>query len=278
LLYAFRRELREGWGSDAWLGRKKKLDEWRGGLSVFANGMCNKKEPSHPFFELERLQQAWLRASYVLRKVRFLCPGKKEAFPLMQEIWRKPPRGESVTKHTDMATDSTVLTATADPILAVLDLEFDLLPSPTFVEFASPFEAFFTAGWLCFNLQHPVASALADCIHAVRSRISTGTLDADASRPLKNVFGKMGSLSRSSDDYLDGAELEIGLEAVKHLFELAEKFGIFALSHKPSWGGRMVNIPRTISSGRVGEPIRELKEVGIYTTSASLRRRGAESI
>ena len=67
----------------------------------------------------------------------------------------------------------------------------------------------------------------------------------------------------SMRDYLYGAELQKRLDAIEKLFELAEELEVFAVDHEVSWSGATTNIPATAKSGRLGEPIRKLSDVGI---------------
>jgi hypothetical protein len=64
-------------------------------------------------------------------------------------------------------------------------------------------------------------------------------------------------------DYLYGGELDGRLEDVEKLFKLAEEFNVFAVDHEVSWSGATTNMPATVKSGNLGEPICELAAVGI---------------
>lgn len=256
-------QVMKGWSSSAWLNPNPKIDEWAGAMSVFGDGMTygNGSDSFESLNMAEWLQEGWLGAASDLQKVRFLFPGKKKSFPLMQEIWEKRAGGGKKLGSGKGAKKRIGLASTANAAMQALRFHYG---APRFVEFASPFEAFFTAGWRYLNVLHPIAAALAECVRAVSDSESAGALEDHSSGKLKDLlrsmFGEGPFLMR---DYLYGGELEARLETVQKLFELAEELEIFAVGHEISWSGVTTNIPPTSKSGRFGEPIRELSVVGI---------------
>ncbi len=257
-------EVMKGWATNAWLSPNPVINEWAGGMSIFGHGMTY-GTGSDSFESLrvaEWLQEGWLASAHELRKVRFLSPGKKKGLPLMQEIWEERARvGKKGGTAADMKT-RTALAAAANSAIKSFGFYYD---AARFVEFASPFESFFTAGWRYLNVLHPTGAGLAECIRTVSDAENAGTLDGQVSGRLKDLLRSMfGERRFSMRDYLYGGELEKHLRTVEKLFKLAEELNLFALDHEVSWSGTITNVPATVKSGRLGEPIQELSVVGIH--------------
>ena len=256
-------QVMKGWASNAWLSPNPKINEWAGAMSVFGDGMTygNGSDSFESLNMAEWLQEGWLGATSVLRKVRFLSPGKKKNFPLMQEIWEKRARVDKRRASAGGMKNQSDLASAANSAIKSFGFYYD---AARFVEFASPFESFFTAGWRYLNVLHPTAAGLAECIRAVSDAESAGTLEDQALGRLKDLIRSMfGERRFAMRDYLYGGELDGRLEDVEKLFRLAEELDVFAVDHEVSWSGETTNMPTTVKSGGLGEPICELTAVGI---------------
>lgn len=254
------------WASKKWLQGKTTRIRWSGGSCVFAEGMTYLLQIHKPesLRSVERLHGDWLAASYDLRGVRFLSPGKKKEQPLMQEMWLPKKFHNRKGKEFDQATEAVKTALKANTNLAKLRHEFDWY-SPKFVEFVAPFERFFTAGWRYLNVLHPAVKALAECIKAVADKQSAGAISehdlgtiCDALQPL---FGEQSR--RLMNDYLSGSEIEEKCEEIRRLFDLTPQLEIFEVSPDLPWARESMNVPSVVEAGRLGAPIRSLREVGL---------------
>jgi uncharacterized protein YjcR len=113
-------------------------------MSVFGDGMTygvlvsDSRESIH---RAEWLQEGWVSAAYERRKIRFLSPGKKRnTVPLVQEVWEKRARAGKKRGNAGAMENRSGLAPAANAAVQSLGFHYD---AARFVEFASPFEAFF---------------------------------------------------------------------------------------------------------------------------------------
>jgi hypothetical protein len=255
------------WASRKWLQGKAIRIPWSGGPCVFAEHLTYLLRTGEPesLSSVEQLHEDWLAASHDLTGVRLLSPGKKKEPPLVQEMWFPKKFHNRKSKECDQATVAVKTALKVNTDLAKLRHKFAYY-APKFVEFAAPFERFFTAGWQYLNVLHPAVKALAECIKAIAEKQSAGTVtDHDLGTicdVLRTLFGER-SRGWSIKDYLSGSAIEEKSEEIRQLFDLTSKLEVFELSTDLPWATEPMNVPAVVGAGKLGAPILSLREVGL---------------
>lgn len=249
------------WASKKWLQGQTTRISWYGGSCVFAEGMTY-RDIINGFESIEavrELSSAWLASSSDLMEVRFLSPGKEKELPLMQEIRLQKKFHNRKGKEYDQATEAVKTVLKANTNLKKLVM---IQSAPKFVKFAAPFEKFFTAGWLYLNVLHLEAKELAECINAIVDVQLAGTISEHDMGTIQDSLSRLFAYI-SSSDYLSVNEINEKREEFRRLFDLTRQLEIFEVSPDLPWARKNVNVPSVVKAGRLGAPIKSLREVGL---------------
>jgi len=251
------------WGTSKWL--KNTTIPWSGGLSVFSDGMSYSMHSNVESCKYipEFVQSNWLTATFYLKQVCFLYPSKPIKIPLLQEIWLS--KKSSKRKTRNKTAEKLSIGHNANLNLERLRREFTY-HGPKFVEFAMPFEDFFTAGWQYLNVRHSVTKTLAECLQAIVDQQNSESInDYDLGRvydALYPLFGENRSKYYHEEYFLPDDEVRDKCESIRQLFKLTSELGIFEADGELIWSSETLNVPPVLKDRKQGTLIISLKEVG----------------